>query len=282
MAIISEKFESSEKFYGLKYDIAFKKAFVENNDLLKGFISDMLDIPLNELGEVTVENPDLVPDEVDGKYSRLDIKAAISNQIVNIEMQVANTQGFEKRVMYYWAGIYHEQLKAGQPYSSLKKTISMNVLSYTKFTDYSDYHSKYVLYDRKHSQEMEDILEVHFFEISKAVKEKQSDKKHLWLKLINADSKEALDELLEHSEEGFIKKGVQVVSNMNADTNFKTIIRMREEAMHERDSLMYESEQKGIAKGMAEERQRMADFMRLQGVSEEIIQKYLSMNDSIQ
>ena len=60
-----EESKVTEKFYGLKYDIVFKKLFVEHNDLLKEFISDMLDIPFEEIGEVVVENPDLIPDEVD-------------------------------------------------------------------------------------------------------------------------------------------------------------------------------------------------------------------------
>ena len=241
-----------EKFYGLKYDIVFKKMFVENNDLLKQFISDMLDIPFEEIGEVTVENPDLLPDEVDGKYSRLDIRANIRNKIINIEIQVANTKGFDKRAMYYWAGIYHEQLKAGKSYDTLKKTISMNVLAYSQFENRNDYHSKYVLYDIEHEHELPEILELHFFELPKAVKEQQEDRKHLWLKLINAESKDDLNNLAKDRNEDFLQKGVQAVNNMNANTDFKTIVRMREEAMHEKAYWEEGIRQEGIEQGRAE------------------------------
>ena len=286
---------TEEKFYGLKYDIAFKKLFVENNHLLKQFISDMLDIPLEKIGKVTVENPDLIPDKVDGKYSRLDIKAHIDKQIINIEMQIAGSKYFAKRAMYYWSGIYHGQLKSGESYSILKKTISMNILAYTQFPEHQDYHSKYVLFDRKHEEELDEILELHFFEILKAVKEKESDKKHLWMKLINADNQEDLDSLLKESGEQFVKDGTKAVKDMNADTNFRTIVRMREEAMHERDSMLYEAREEGkaegleqgltqgreeglaegIEQGIAKEQQNTIEFMRSNGVSEEVIQGYI-------
>lgn len=263
----------------MKYDIVFKKFFVENNDLLKQFISDMLDIPLEKIGEVTVENPDLIPDKVDGKYSRLDIRANISNSIINIEMQVASTKEFGKRAMYYWSGIYHAQLKAGKSYSTLKKTISMNILAYRQFEQREDYHSKYVLYDKEHEHELEDILELHFFEIPKAEKEYQEDKKHLWLKLINADSKEDLDNASKDRTEDFLKKGVQAVNDMNANTDFRTIVRMREEAMHEKASMLEEAEQKGMeigmkkgmAQGIAEEQKKAIALLLEFGHSKEEI-----------
>ena len=60
------------EYFGMRYDIVFKKAFVENNDLLTKFISDMLDIPFEYIGEVTVSNPELIPNGTDEKFSRLD------------------------------------------------------------------------------------------------------------------------------------------------------------------------------------------------------------------
>ena len=274
----------TEKFYGLKYDIVFKKLFVEHNDLLKEFISDMLDIPFEEIGEVVVENPDLIPDEVDGKYSRLDIRANISKQIINIEMQVAGTESYDKRAMYYWSGIYHGQLKKGQSYSELKKTVSMNILAYNQFAECEDYHSKYVLYDVAHKSELPDILELHFFEIQKAMEEQSRDKKHLWLKLINAESTEDLDNLAGNSSEKFVQKGVKAVGAMNANTDFKTIVRMREEAMLEKISQLKEAEKKGKnegrIEGLTEGMEKAAAFMRNQGLPEEIIQKYLASSDT--
>ena len=52
--------QTEPQYYGMKYDIVFKKAFVDNNDLLKCFISDMLSIPFEDIGEVVVSNPELV------------------------------------------------------------------------------------------------------------------------------------------------------------------------------------------------------------------------------
>ena len=47
--------------------------------------------------------------------------------------------------------------------------------------------------DTEHNKEFEDLLELHFFEIGKALKFYKNDKKHKWMKLISADSIEALE-----------------------------------------------------------------------------------------
>ena len=188
----------------------------------------------------------------------------------------------------------------------------MNILAYNQFAERDDYHSKYVLYDVVHNSELPDILELHFFEIQKAMKEQNKDKKHLWLKLINAESTEDLDSLAGGSSEKFVREGVKAVSAMNANTDFKTIVRMREEAMLEKISQLKEAEKKGLAQGMEKGiaqgiaqgiekgmaqgieqgmKQGMAQgieksraetvaFMRNQGLPEEIIQKYLASSDT--
>ena len=109
-------------------------------------------------------------DDVDGKFSRMDIKAHIRNAVVNIEMTISEQKGYIKRTVYYVAGIYHEQLEKGKSYDTLKMTVSINVLAYDAF-DHGDYHSEFVLYDKKHKKQLDDILEIHFFELQKIMKE---------------------------------------------------------------------------------------------------------------
>jgi len=36
----------------------------------------------------------------------------------------------DKRTLFYWSKIFTEQLKAGQPYNKLKKTITINILDF--------------------------------------------------------------------------------------------------------------------------------------------------------
>ena len=265
----------AEKFYGLTNDVAFKMAFAEHNDLLRMFISDMLDIPREDLKEVVVENPEIVPDEVDGKYSRMDIRANIGNEIVNIEMQCESEQGYEKRVMYYWSGIYHNQLKKGEQYSSLKKTISMNILAYTKFPWHDDYHSKYELVDREHGHVIGDLLELHFFEISKALKGKCNDKKHKWLKFISTSNPQELEDFKNANDDDFVEEGVKIVNTINADTRFKEIIQMIEDSEHERAHYIDMAERRGREAGHRERDNELIKIWKRKGFTDEQIKELL-------
>ena len=250
----SEENTDNTKYYGMRYDIVFKKAFVDNNDLLKRFISDMLEIPFDEIGEVTVSNPELIPEKTDEKFSRLDIRAEISKAIVNIEMTISRMTDYEKRTMLYWSGLYHSQPIKGISYSSLKKTISLNVLAYKAYS-HEDYHSVYVLYDKKHDRTMEDILEIHFFELPKIMDNPKTDSEkiqNMWLETIAANSEDEMNKVCLKYNNSYVDKCAKVVTAMNADTKFREQMRAREEAIIERDSLLYDARQSGIVEGKAD------------------------------
>ena len=242
------------KFYGMRYDIVFKKAFVENNDLLKRFISDMLDIPFDDIGEVTVSNPELLPDGTDEKFSRLDIKAYIRNAIVNIEMTISRMTDYEKRAVYYWSGMYHGQPIKGYSYSSLKKTIYLNVLAYRAYA-HEDYHSMYVIYDKKHDNTINDVLELHFFELPKIMPNPETEeeiRQNMWLETISANSEEEMKSVCDKYNNDYVSKCAKVVTDMNADEKFREILRAREEAEIERGAMLYDARQEGKEEGKAE------------------------------
>ena len=56
-----------------KLDVIFKKLFTENSDLLHSFVASMLDIPPESIKEITISNPELPPETVASKFSRLDV-----------------------------------------------------------------------------------------------------------------------------------------------------------------------------------------------------------------
>ena len=54
-------------------DVVFKSLFTKDIEMLKTFVGDMLDIPVEEIQNIQVLNPNILPDQVDGKQSRLDL-----------------------------------------------------------------------------------------------------------------------------------------------------------------------------------------------------------------
>ena len=68
-------------------------------------------------------------DFIDDKTSRLDVKAVLNDGTkVLIEMQVSSYDELPERFLYYWGKGYTEDLKSGDKYKELHKTISIIIL----------------------------------------------------------------------------------------------------------------------------------------------------------
>jgi predicted transposase/invertase (TIGR01784 family) len=86
-----------------KNDVIFKYLFGRNKEILKAFISAMLNIPQEDMTGLTILNPEITPDAEDGKLSRLDIFLETTDRKINIEMQNVRLEDYRERVLYYWA-----------------------------------------------------------------------------------------------------------------------------------------------------------------------------------
>lgn len=77
------------------------------------------------------ENPMLLQEYPNEKLGILDIVAKINDkEIVDIEIQLKDQYNIEKRVLQYWGKKYTTQLKKGENYDKLKKTIIINLLDF--------------------------------------------------------------------------------------------------------------------------------------------------------
>lgn len=89
---------------------------------LKSFLVEILKIPLDELQDINILNPELAKDFKDDKYGRLDIRASLKDgRQINIEMQVLNYSLMPEMSLYYWSKMYTQQIKESQGYDDLKK-----------------------------------------------------------------------------------------------------------------------------------------------------------------
>ena len=117
-----------------KLDIIFKKFFTENVDMLYSFVASMLDVPLESISEIKITNPELPPESLEGKFSRLDLNLKVDNRLVNVEIQVKNEPDYRDRTLFYWAKLYSSELKSGEDYSKLKQTITINIINFNMFS----------------------------------------------------------------------------------------------------------------------------------------------------
>lgn len=151
-----------------RVDFAFKILFgsEENTDILLPFINSVLSLP-NPLTELTLLNPYNHKTHSTDKLSILDIKARDGlGQLYNIEMQMTDQVGYSQRALYYWSKLYSQQLKEGEDFSTLNKTISIHVLNFNHF-DEPDYHNIYHILNVQTMKRSFEDLELHFIELKK-------------------------------------------------------------------------------------------------------------------
>ena len=173
-----------------KLDVVFKKVFgdSENINILKGFLADILDIPIDEITDVTFDDTEVPPDEIEEKFVRFDMSLTTNKGLINVEIQLSNNGDFPERGLYYWAKRYSGQLKKGEGYDKIQPTISIYIVDFKMF-DTEDFYSYFTMADLKHQQILTNKCGMYFFELPKLDKNYDpGNKKKLWMQFINAES----------------------------------------------------------------------------------------------
>ena len=118
--------------------------------------------------EILVRNPFNPRHSLDDKGSILDIKATDSlNRTYDIEMQSANKDAFVPRVLYYWSGVYRDQIKAGESYTMLYPVVSMILTEFEMFRELEDLHNVFNLVPEKNPNFcLTDHIQIHTLEFA--------------------------------------------------------------------------------------------------------------------
>ncbi|MBQ1555861.1 MAG: Rpn family recombination-promoting nuclease/putative transposase, partial [Clostridia bacterium] len=152
----------------LKLDVIFKRVFGDENDkdILAAFLSAMLEISRESIRKIEINNVELTPSYLDRKFSRLDLRLDVDGRIVNVEMQVNYEPDFQERTLFYWSKLFSDELKAGEEYGELRRTVCINIVNFNLF-DCEDYHSHFKVMECDRHEVLSDKFAIHFFELRK-------------------------------------------------------------------------------------------------------------------
>ena len=265
-----------------KVDLVFRKFMSDNTDLLHDFLSSVLEIPYDSIKNIVIQNPEIFPDSIDNKFSRLDLKMLVDDKILNVEIQTRNQSFFIDRAMYYWSKLYSGELKSGEGYVELKQCITINIVDFNMF-DCDDYYSEFIVTEKTRGEVLTEKFKIIFLELKKIGKKaNKNNRRELWLQLINAESEEEL-QMLNQTGVPEIQKAVYVLNQMSKDEKIREAARMREKALHDEVSALGEAKhegmregmEKGLEKGMEKGMEAMIEKMKRSGMSEEDINKVL-------
>lgn len=158
------------KFVDVKNDIAFRKIFGNENrkEVLISFLNAILLLENDhKIVNVEVLTPYQLPEIRGGKVTIVDIKAKDqSDKNYIVEMQVAEVEGFDKRVLYYASKSYSAQIARGDDYEKLNPTFFIGVLDF-EITKNTDYISRHKFVDIKTGENLIKDIEFNFIELPK-------------------------------------------------------------------------------------------------------------------
>ena len=221
----------------------------------------------DKVEEITLLNPYIPQKFSDEKTAILDIKAKAHNQKrFNIEIQIANEMSYDKRALFYWARLYAEQLKTGENYSSLSKTIGIHLLNFNVIQD-DQYHHRFRLIDEKSGTPYFEDIELHTIELQKFESNIQQiqdlvpkiqSSLDIWLAFLtkhNLINKNALPPELNNDH---LKKAMEVLEIMNLTEDERQQHDDHQKWLHIRENILQkikmdlieEGEKKGLKKGL--------------------------------
>lgn len=161
------------KFVDVKNDVAFHKIFGNANKTITliSFLNAALQLEEGQrIVSVTIENPYLFPTVPSGKTSVIDVRATDQKERKFIvEMQVAEREGFDKRVQYYASSDYATQIERGDDYPKLRPTYFIAILNFY-FTQNPNYYSVHQTTDVLTGENLLKDIKYYFIELEKFTK----------------------------------------------------------------------------------------------------------------
>lgn len=251
-------------------DALFKNVFAQNSDITLSLINSVFEFQGSALiSDIKFVDRNLDAEEDDGKESRLDLLGRSSDgTIVNLEIQVAKQGYMGRRSLYYWSRLYNE-LKSGEEYTELKRTVAINILDFNLFDrkKYPSYHSCFGVYDIKTGNQLTSDCELHFLELPKwnLKKVKETNRLERWLSYFS--KKTAVKELEEIAMlEPAIKKAFEAETIFTQDEINRRRYELREKSQRDRIAQINYAVNQAVAqereKYVQEEESRVVKWIR--------------------
>ena len=208
------------------------------------------------------KNPILRREFKDDKLGVLDILAELDGkEKCNIEMQLIDQSNIIERILYYWSRLYTRQIKTGEDYSLLEKTIVILITDFeVKNLKEMDYHSVWKIMDNKAGGEiLTDKLEIDIIELPKIKgREKEKDKLLDWLYFLENPKSERVTEKMGENKE--IKEATEKLDSLSEDERMQRIADLRLKAIMDEKAIYAKGLEDGERKREEELKERIEEL----------------------
>jgi len=255
-----------------KNDVVFKALFSRGKPrITQAMLEAILKMKIDKL-ELD-KSTDLLNENADDKNGRLDLRAIINgNTECDIEVQLASNDNIAERFVYYWAKMYAANLKIGDTYSDLRKTISIIILD-DDFKLTKNLEKPQTTWKIRESEAthlvLTDYFEIIIIEIPKVVKAYQkttNDEVLQWMLFLDNPEKEEVARIMEENKD--IKEAKEELERISQDDI------LRRKALNRTLEIADKLQLKKEAKEAREE--------GIKDTKEQIVKKLINMNLSVQ
>ena len=262
--------------YPPKMDIIFQAIFGEvgSENITKDFLEKILKRKIEKIS--LDKNPILRRELKDDKLGILDIVTELDGkEKCNIEMQLIDKNNIIERMLYYWSKMYTRQIKAGDNYNKLEKTIVILIADFNiKGLEEVEYHSTWKIIETNSVKKLilTDKFELDIIELSK-IKGRENEKDQLldWLIFLENPESERVTRKMEENEN--LKEAVEKLDRISEDEKMQRIIELREKAIRDEHAIYAKGVDDGIEKGEREKEVQIAKNMLKEKASIEFIIK---------
>ena len=262
--------------YPPKMDIIFQAIFGEvgSENITKDFLEKILKRKIEKIS--LDKNPILRRELKDDKLGVLDIVTELDGkEKCNIEMQLIDKNNIIERMLYYWSKMYTRQIKAGDDYKKLEKTIVILIADFNiKGLEEVEYHSTWKIIETNSVKKLilTDKFELDIIELLK-IKGRENEKDQLldWLVFLENPESERVTRKMEENEN--LKEAVEKLDRISEDEKMQRIIELREKAIRDEHAIYDKGLDDGIEKGAKEEKIKIVKSMLKENMDIEIIIK---------
>lgn len=276
-----------KKILSPKIDVVFHMLFGEQKHerITKKLIEDVIGEKVETIE--LEQTPYLWGEQANDKVGIIDIRATINNKNpIDIEMQIADNKNIEKRILFYWSRLYLKQLKEGEDYRKLNRSISIIFLDYKlEGLDELPIHTKWQIKESKNGEIiLTEDLEIHIIELPKIKEKMEEGSLKKWILFLENPEGEETKKMAENEKE--IKEAIETLEEISSDEAKERMAELRQKYIMDREAELETAEEKGIRKGkeegikeeklaiarkMKQKNLLMEDIIELTGLSEEEI-----------
>lgn len=285
----------------LKIDYAFKQLFgnEKNKEITVVFLNAILQkTGRDRIKDIAFTNTEINREYFDDKQSRLDLLVVTdADEQIDVEIQFTNQYDMVKRSVYYWSKLYSGPFEKGMAYKELRPVIAINILNFDIFGQTNRFHTSYHLYEDEDQFKLTNVMEFHFIEMGKLIKDWKEDKLDPWnsilarwlllLGMVDSRNDKVYDDIYQELEEialrdESLRETLKTWEELSMEREQREVYEGRlkqimdeEAAKREAELNLQEAEQqakqKGMREGRLEEKETIARRLLTKGMDIEFV-----------